>query len=64
MVVDLAVEHDPAARIARRHRLQPALGEIEDRQPAVAERHSHASPAIPMTGVRHQRVAEPAGLEP
>jgi hypothetical protein len=38
-VIDLAVEGDDEAATGRRHGLMPRLADIDDRQPAMAERH-------------------------
>ena len=49
-VVDLAVESDPVATFAEAHRLLAVLGQVEDRQSPVSERHPFLAPDPPTVG--------------
>src|SRR5881397_3341876 len=64
MVVDLAVEHDPALRVGYGHRLQAPLGEIEDRQPTVAQPNGDRARGIPLYRVRNEGVTVPPSMHP
>ena len=64
MVVDLTIEHDPLSGIARHHRLQTTVGEIDDGQASVPQPDSDGRVCVPVRGVRQEGVMPLAGTRP
>ena len=62
VVIDLAVEDDRDA--IGSHRLDAALREVEDGEPAMTESHPDVVAVFPLRDVPHQHVGEPALLGP
>jgi hypothetical protein len=64
VVVDLTIEYDPGAARARRHRLKAAVGEIQNCQPAVAQRNASRRGRARLAGVAEKGGTEAVRLRP